>query len=564
LEKFANDFASTLADAIDATSPTIRVRSSTGAPGNDFRVRVCASQTATSYEIMIVTAVAGNVWTVTRGAEGTVAAPHGSGELVVHCNTAGVMGRLVQKDDNPGEIKVSLGGTGATQRLEIYAGGINFKRLPAPGAFAVNGVIGGALSPDVTYTYTCTFVNASGETTESPAVSYLATDPFLTARLTGIPTDPSGVATARRIYMYDDLIGDLRLIATINDNTTTTYLDTLGAAGGVIASAPTYNSTAGRFYLDGSALIELNETTLSVGLGVGNNKPGNAGFGVNCLGSVTSGYNNTALGLNLLARLTTGIQNAACGYVCGTFLTTGNFNTLFGSTVGQNITSGSYNLYCGSGVGNGTTTGSNNIFFGQSAGFSNQTGSNNIGIGTSAGPNGIALTKTISIGSGSSPTASNMAIIGGTGSNAVQVGVNIQTPVSQVHFVASAIGMVGAIVQRFSAATTADMQQWRDQAATVLSSVSSTGEIATRVAGVGFRVKEGANARMGVATLVAGTITISNTSITANTRIFRDVQAAGGTQGHLSITRIAGTSFTINSTSATETSTVAWLLMEPA
>jgi hypothetical protein len=83
-------------------------------------------------------------------------------------------------------------------------------------------------------------------------------------------------------------------------------------------------------------------------------------------------------------------------------------------------------------------------------------------------------------------------------------------------------------------------------------------------AGGGIAVKEGAGARMGVATLAAGTVTVTNASVTANTRIATFRQAAGGTVGHLSVARTTGTSFTITSSSTTETSTVAWLLIEPA
>jgi hypothetical protein len=79
-----------------------------------------------------------------------------------------------------------------------------------------------------------------------------------------------------------------------------------------------------------------------------------------------------------------------------------------------------------------------------------------------------------------------------------------------------------------------------------------------------LRIADGANRNMGVSTLVGGTVTVNNNTITANTRIFLTVQTAGGTQGFLRIAaRTAGTSFTITSTSATETSTVAWLLVEP-
>ncbi|MBU8549800.1 right-handed parallel beta-helix repeat-containing protein [Streptomyces sp. Babs14] len=83
-------------------------------------------------------------------------------------------------------------------------------------------------------------------------------------------------------------------------------------------------------------------------------------------------------------------------------------------------------------------------------------------------------------------------------------------------------------------------------------------------AGGGIAIAEGANARMGVATLAAGTVTVANTSVTANTRVAVFRQATGGTVGHLSVTKVADTSFTINSSSATDTSVVAWVLFEPA
>jgi hypothetical protein len=88
----------------------------------------------------------------------------------------------------------------------------------------------------------------------------------------------------------------------------------------------------------------------------------------------------------------------------------------------------------------------------------------------------------------------------------------------------------------------------------------------TELLGIGslgqLRVKSGANLRIGQATLIAGAIVVSNTSVTANTRIFVTVSTAGGTQGFLKVTKTAGTSFTITSTSATETSTVDWFMVE--
>ncbi|MFG2848485.1 hypothetical protein ACGF12_35800 [Kitasatospora sp. NPDC048296] len=89
--------------------------------------------------------------------------------------------------------------------------------------------------------------------------------------------------------------------------------------------------------------------------------------------------------------------------------------------------------------------------------------------------------------------------------------------------------------------------------------------IVAAVAGKGFQIKEGANARMGVSVLVAGTVTVANTSITASTRVQLTIQSPGGTVGVQYVSaRTAGTSFTITSNNVADTSTVAWLLIEPA
>lgn len=85
------------------------------------------------------------------------------------------------------------------------------------------------------------------------------------------------------------------------------------------------------------------------------------------------------------------------------------------------------------------------------------------------------------------------------------------------------------------------------------------------LAGKGLRVKEGTNAKMGIATLSAGTVVVSTTAVTANSRIFLDNQTLGGTAGFLRVSaRSAGTSFTILSSSNTDTSVIAWMLVEPA
>jgi hypothetical protein len=108
----------------------------------------------------------------------------------------------------------------------------------------------------------------------------------------------------------------------------------------------------------------------------------------------------------------------------------------------------------------------------------------------------------------------------------------------------------------------ADANLYR-QAANIL---ATDDDFAIAVAGKGLRVKEGTNAKMGTATLNGTTnVVVSTTAVTANSRIFLTTQASSATYGApVAVTRVAGTSFTIKSTTAADTSTVAWMLVEPA
>lgn len=92
------------------------------------------------------------------------------------------------------------------------------------------------------------------------------------------------------------------------------------------------------------------------------------------------------------------------------------------------------------------------------------------------------------------------------------------------------------------------------------------GNIASNLLGSGFRVKEGANAKMGATALVAGTVVVTTTAVTATSRIFLTSNTDGGTPGSgvRVSARTAGTSFTITSINALDTSTVAWIIFEPS
>ena len=90
------------------------------------------------------------------------------------------------------------------------------------------------------------------------------------------------------------------------------------------------------------------------------------------------------------------------------------------------------------------------------------------------------------------------------------------------------------------------------------------GALDVHAAGSGVQVAEGSNAKQGTATLVAGTVTVPNASVTANSRIFLTTQTPGGTAGFLVVSaRTPGTSFTILSSNALDTSIVAFEIFEP-
>lgn len=92
---------------------------------------------------------------------------------------------------------------------------------------------------------------------------------------------------------------------------------------------------------------------------------------------------------------------------------------------------------------------------------------------------------------------------------------------------------------------------------------SSTGNVLISTIGKGLQVKTGANAKIGTAVLAAGTVTVANSSVTANSRIFVTSNTDGGTPGWLRVSaKTVSTSFVITSSSATDTSTVAWMIVE--
>lgn len=106
-----------------------------------------------------------------------------------------------------------------------------------------------------------------------------------------------------------------------------------------------------------------------------------------------------------------------------------------------------------------------------------------------------------------------------------------------------------------------------NQAALFTGDVGHTsGNILINTVGKGISIKSGSNSRIGTGTLSGGTLTVANTSVTANTLIFITDTTSGSLAnvGNLTAVTTASTGFTVKSTNVLDTSTFNWLLMESA
>lgn len=153
------------------------------------------------------------------------------------------------------------------------------------------------------------------------------------------------------------------------------------------------------------------------------------------------GY-NTALGAYALASDATGSSNTANGFNSLNLNTAGAYNTAFGATSLYNNTTASYNTAIGTLAlalnclhVSGSCAGGNNTAVGYQAGVTgtaangNITGANNTFIGYQSGPGtSTQLNNASAIGANALVSSSNALVLGGTGGNAVNVGIGTQTP----------------------------------------------------------------------------------------------------------------------------------------
>ena len=191
----------------------------------------------------------------------------------------------------------------------------------------------------------------------------------------------------------------------------------------------------------------------------------NSFFGTNAGANNTNGGQNCFFGESAGLLNTSGTFNSFYGLGCGEQNTTGESNSFFGGFAGQQNTIGDYNSSFGVVTGQLITEGSYNSFYGASAALFKLRGHYNSYLGYQSGANDVAgsyntligslsdfndgidsLESAIAIGYNSRVGCNNCAVIGGTGVDAVNVGIGTSTPTSRLEVHGGDIKIIGGSI----------------------------------------------------------------------------------------------------------------------
>jgi len=275
-----------------------------------------------------------------------------------------------------------------------------------------------------------------------------------------------------------------------------------------------------------------------------------------------SGYNNDDGLYNHFDGMYSGYSNyngdgnQCIGYRSGYQNAFGNFNMCIGYEAGY-TNGASENTYIGYQSGYSNYSGSGNVFLGFFAGQLLAAGSYNVYVGHEAGPaeDITNLTNSIAIGHLAQVSQSNSLALGGSGSNAVNVGLGTGAPASRLH-VYSTSATQPAVLRLQSAPSAgfgsagldlySDPQgaanEWRPAFLRSVDAGNFTGGLAFYTNGTGFANKTGSvegmrliNGQLGIGTAspaftldVNGSIRcVGSVNTTSDARLKQDIRPVG-------------------------------------
>lgn len=231
-----------------------------------------------------------------------------------------------------------------------------------------------------------------------------------------------------------------------NPNTSGQSNSAFGRSAMQAVTTGVQNTAVGSYAMSQNSSGTNNSALGSGSLGLNTTGDANTAVGASSLASNTSGRINVAIGVNALQLSKEVSQNVAIGFAAMGFYgsTTGPIEgnntavgmySLLGSNTDFSVNTGVNNTAIGMGSLQSNTSGTSNFGAGFNALYANTTGSNNTAVGAFADVTSNNLTNATAIGYKAKVSASNALVLGGTGADAVNVGIGTTAPTQRLDVV---------------------------------------------------------------------------------------------------------------------------------
>lgn len=310
------------------------------------------------------------------------------------------------------QYSVDVQGNTITNSSVSVQGAFNINPVTAPTAISGYTLSAGTSLGVGQYYYRVVYVTSIGETNAGSSLSVVTTTGNTTVNLTGIPTSSDPRVIARKIYRTKlNATNDNQFfLATINNNTSTTYTDSIADTSltGVGLQYYKINTTSRYFTVAGVQSMILDANLVTLGRNAGNS----------LISSNSTAIRTVLIGPSAGQNITTGVANVIVG-VAGINITTGGSNSILGDLAGYAITTGNNNSILGVQAARYLTTGASNVIIGSNAGSTLADGTTQFTQGTNntiVGTN----TKMLTVSDTNSTVIGNNAV--GLGSNSVVLG----------------------------------------------------------------------------------------------------------------------------------------------
>lgn len=293
---------------------------------------------------------------------------------IVYFDGTKLVGDSINFNFDPTNKYLGLGGV-PTARLHVLGTtanhigrfdiGIDFTRVQNPPAPTLTLLTTTGSINVGQHFYYVSYITTIGETALSPVVSgapYVITDASHAQVQVTIPVSSDYRVIGRKIYRAvtgSVYYNDIRCVGTVNDNTTTTFIDNVADASRTGPNSYTRDNTTSRFItVDSTAAMLLGDSTYF-----------GFGAGATALAGTSGGGYNTFVGRSAGAQIIGGERNTAVGYFALNRQQDGANSVALGDSAAGIATFFYNSIAIGRNAAGWLQSGYNNIFIGGSTGF---------------------------------------------------------------------------------------------------------------------------------------------------------------------------------------------------